>query len=467
MYPPLNYIHNSDYATQYLNDTDPLKKNHTCRNCPLGGYCEGATVTWKEVKALYGWWRLAKNRTHPPTCLSNHLEMTEPPCAFEKCLNPQACLGAPNPGKFLDDLGQDLAAVEKIPLNIIEECNQTKGYANWCECNETEKKKWDNRTLKNDTTTCQVRCRLCGTCYTSKDIRWKRTGAGTKCKICPSHDTNRLLLGVGFFVMVVGSTIMIYMEITSETSKNETSDAVKKVLLNFLQMISLASGLPLEWPPALVSMFDGFNTVSSAGSNLMIPDCELTSFRTAEAFYYKQIGFTFLTPVVVMTCILAWSLIYCCCSKKCKLSYDKIKDYTILSITLMLFLSYSMLVRLCFSMFKCPYVDGKAYLMADLQEPCYEGEHIMYTWLLTVPQIVLYVFGLPTFAILLVLRNKDILYSKKFYTRYGLLYMGYREGREWWEGVIALRKISIVAIGTFGTLMGVGKLNIWIMVICW
>ena len=75
-------------------------------------------------------------------------------------------------------------------------------------------------------------------------------------------------------------------------------------------------------------------------------------------------------------------------------------------------------------------------------------------------QIILYVFGLPTFAILLVLRNKDILYSKKFYTRYGLLYMGYREGREWWEGVIALRKISIVAIGTFGTLMGVGKLNI-------
>ena len=193
--------------------------------------------------------------------------------------------------------------------------------------------------------------------------------------------------------MVVGSTIMIYMEITSETSKDETSDAVKKLLLNFLQMISLASTLPLEWPKAVLDMFKWFNTFSSAGTNLMIPDCELTDLKTADAFYLKQIGFTFLMPGVVMTCILSWSLIYCTCAKLCKLKYSKIKDYTILSITLMLFLSYSMLVRLSFSMFKCPYVDGVPYLMADLQEPCYQDRHSFYLMLLTVPQLILYVFG--------------------------------------------------------------------------
>ena len=59
----------------------------------------------------------------------------------------------------------------------------------------------------------------------------------------------------------------------------------------------------------------------------------------------------------------------------------------------MLFLSYSMLVRLSFSMFKCPYIAKKPYLMADLQEPCYEDKHMLYMWLLTVPQLILYVFG--------------------------------------------------------------------------
>ena len=44
---------------------------------------------------------------------------------------------------------------------------------------------------------------------------------------------NKVLLGVGFVVMLIGSAIMIYMEITSETSENETSDVVKKIIGKF------------------------------------------------------------------------------------------------------------------------------------------------------------------------------------------------------------------------------------------
>ena len=48
------------------------------------------------------------------------------------------------------------------------------------------------------------------------------------------------MIGVGVFAMCIGSAIMIYMAITSETSELETSDALKKIILNFLQMVSLA-----------------------------------------------------------------------------------------------------------------------------------------------------------------------------------------------------------------------------------
>ena len=46
--------------------------------------------------------------------------------------------------------------------------------------------------------------------------------------------------------------------------------------------------------------------------------------------------------------------------------------------------------------------------------------------------------------------------------RYGLLYMGYRKDREWWELIIALRKVAVVSIGTFGTLMGVVDLQAFV-----
>ena len=293
--------------------------------------------------------------------------------------------------------------------------------------------------------------------------RYKRTGGGTKCKLCPDPTTNKILLGVGFIVMIIGSAVMVYLEITSETSPDETSDALKKIIVNFLQMVSLAGGLPLQWPETMELMFQSFSTLSSAGTTLMIPDCELTYMRTADAFYIKQIAYTFSVPIIVSLCIFVWSMIFCCCQRRFELKINKIKDYTILSIVLMLFLCFPMLVRLSLSMLKCPAVGGfKMYLMADLQEQCFTGRHAAYISLLTVPQLCLYVLGLPLLASFIIFRNKKHLHEKKFYTRYGLLYMGYRKNREWWELVIALRKISIVMIGTFGTVMGVVDLQAYV-----
>ena len=58
----------------------------------------------------------------------------------------------------------------------------------------------------------------------------------------------------------------------------------------------------------------------------------------------------------------------------------------------MLFLFYPMLVKLTLSMLKCPSIghEGKMYLMADLQEPCFVGRHKYYTLLLTIPQLICY-----------------------------------------------------------------------------
>ena len=70
-------------------------------------------------------------------------------------------------------------------------------------------------------------------------------------------------------------------------------------------MVSLAGNLPLGWPPTLENMFEWFNVVSSAGSNLLIPDCELSELKTAEVFYMKQIFFACFPPLVVAVCPLS------------------------------------------------------------------------------------------------------------------------------------------------------------------
>ena len=106
-------------------------------------------------------------------------------------------------------------------------------------------------------------------------------------------------------------------------------------------------------------------------------------------------------------------------------------------------------------MLRCPNINGVRYLMASLQEPCFTGRHSTYVMLLTIPQIIIYILGLPIVGTIHLMRNKDQLHERHFYTRYGLLYLGYRDDRAWWELVVAFRKVAVVAIGTFGTFLGV------------
>jgi hypothetical protein len=90
--------------------------------------------------------------------------------------------------------------------------------------------------------------------------------------------------------------------------------------------------------------------------------------------------------------------------------------------------------------------------MADLEEQCFVGDHEIYTLMLTVPQLILYVLGLPLLGLFTIIRNRrnfgpraaaaanmdneGELYAAgdNFRMRFGLLYLGYRPGREWWEG---------------------------------
>ena len=108
-------------------------------------------------------------------------------------------------------------------------------------------------------------------------------------------------------------------------------------------------------------------------------------------------------------------------------------------------------------MLRCPKIGTKFYLMASLQEECFQvqGEHFKYVLMLTIPQIIIYIIGLPLAGTIHLIRNKKHLHEEHFLMRYGLLYLGYRDERAWWELVIAFRKVAIVLIGTFGTFLGV------------
>jgi hypothetical protein len=237
---------------------------------------------------------------------------------FAECLYHPACPGEPN-----DALVSKYAYPNQTLRTNQSFCDEELGHKSICVENSTN-----------------VPCRLCATCKEG----YKRVGSSTECQKCPPPDENRAWLAVGFFVMILGTSILIYLAITSEVSQDETSDTVKKIILKFLQILSLAGSLPMRWPQALLNMFKSFETMSSAGTTLLVPDCELSHLDAAEAFFDKQKFYTILLPMVVVACVVVWFFLWCACKK-----IKHHKDYMVLSIVLLSFLLYPTLVKLTLS----------------------------------------------------------------------------------------------------------------------
>ena len=101
----------------------------------------------------------------------------------------------------------------------------------------------------------------------------------------------------------------------------------------------------MQWPKEINDMFESFETLSSAGTTLLVPDCELTNLDPADVFYSKQWVYTCLIPIIVVVCVAVWSILPLCFKRLKK----NASDYMILSIVMLMFLGYPTLVKLSLS----------------------------------------------------------------------------------------------------------------------
>ena len=97
---------------------------------------------------------------------------------------------------------------------------------------------------------------------------------------------------------------------------------------------------------------------------------------------------------------------------------------------------------------------------------CYKGDHLKFMIAITLPSMILWVVGIPTFALILLMRekknidritkiavadrteeDKEIIYKIK--VKFGFLFQGYKLETLYWEVVIMYRKILIIMVCVF------------------
>jgi hypothetical protein len=136
----------------------------------------------------------------------------------------------------------------------------------------------------------------------------------------------------------------------------------------------------------------------------------------------------------------------------------------------MAFLFLPTWLHVAFSLFTCIALDVPAsfpyeaaavgsYLAADMSEQCYKagGYHRAWALGLGVPLLVLFCLVVPVwlYVFLWLSRKRGKLGDDNFRKHFGFLYHTWREDVCWWEAVTCCQTICLVAIGTFGHVLGV------------
>ena len=85
----------------------------------------------------------------------------------------------------------------------------------------------------------------------------------------------------------------------------------------------------------------------------------------------------------------------------------------------------------------------------DLVIQCWSSTHVLYSLALAVPSLIVWGFGIPLYAWIILAKYKEDLDLIEIREKYGFLYNGYKKNFYFWESVNMYRKIWVIFISVF------------------
>jgi hypothetical protein len=355
-----------------LTPTDP------CKSCPSHVTCYGTNQMVPEP----GYWR-------PDSSLN----------LFFKCMNPDACLGSPDPTN---------PALTGVCAN---------GYSG----------------------------NLCNKC----DDDYSSQGNGL-CSKCPSVASNLILCSVLGVLMACLFILIVIITLRGALRPRSELAVYLKILLNYVQMLMVASSLNLNWPAYVEKFLRGQQAAGNAADQLLSVECMLKQLFTTDVYYTVMTLYVVLPAILLVLCAVWWLL----ATLLWRAEHSRHK--LVASLVLVIFVLHTSLTKVLFSAFTCrELLPGEYWLASNLSIRCWNTQHVNNLLSLAMPGILIWVIGLPTLTLLILVAYKRQLGDPLLRIQYSFLYKGYRSEWYFWEFVILYRKIVIVCTSVFLTTVSI------------
>lgn len=271
-----------------------------------------------------------------------------------------------------------------------------------------------------------------------------------------------------------------------EDDDRETSDATRevialKILTSHLQEVAVSVSFHLSWPTWLVSMFEVFAVLSSAGQSLFSLSCLLdpapatsadSSSSVAKCLTRENVTSnvdefglydasrvrSFFVEAIFLTCVpVVWGL----CSFLFWMGFYLRQKFVVgknrgrsavnffaLSNIVLLFLMYPTLTRTALRFYSCSteQFGGRRFLEADFNVVCFGATHVAWAASLGVFMVVVFAVGAPLVTFL-VLRHHHR-HLSRYRPVYGFVFEGFKRRFYAWETLIMVRKLlfSVCAV---------------------
>ena len=282
---------------------------------------------------------------------------------------------------------------------------------------------------------------LCEVCQDG----WAKT-SDQLCAVCPPEDKG-MNLAVTILAPVVLLCIVTMMIVTANPD-HENADlddnllsGVLKITSSLLQIYTVCSSFDVRWPATLIEIFQK--------SDALNPSLGFFSAQCSFQWTFFDRGYTYMAmpPVYVALSLCAVGLLGCCLKEKGEPRRVFIQEWGQTSTVVGLFLMYPSVVKALFRGLACTTVGDHAYLTKDFSIRCFEGEHAVFV----VPAVcclVLYGVGIPAVAMSLMWQWRFTLHDKGA-RPLQFLHRGYRHERFYWEIVVLIRKVVVIAMSVF------------------
>lgn len=233
----------------------------------------------------------------------------------------------------------------------------------------------------------------------------------------------------------------------------------------WLLLVGSMHGVP--WPEMVAVPLQALGWVWALGSPDSISiGCLLQTAATAVPLPVARLLFYLGMPVAMLVvlllvegCIIA---AYHYLSVKTRFS---VVDRLAATFMVVAFFFLPTFMRIVFSFFSCVPIDTPvdapyeaaavgAFWVHDVNQLCYSGYHRAWSLGLGLPLLLIFCLGLPGSAAVFMLRNRSRLSEPSFLQHYGFLYRMYKPSCCYWEAVLMLQTITLVAVSVFGLTLG-------------